>query len=59
MVKRLITKPNFFVDLIIRWGSAWVGVHYSSRFESYCIAPLPCIVLRVGRTEYKQDCKAG
>lgn len=59
MVKRLITKPNFYVDLIVRLGSLWVGVHYSERFESYCIAVLPCVVLRVGKTEYKQDCKAG
>ncbi len=57
MTKRLITKPRLFVDLIVRWGSMWVGVHYSERFESYCIALIPCVVLRVGRTEYKQDCK--
>jgi hypothetical protein len=50
------TKP-LYVDLVIRWGSFWVGAHYSDRFNSVCIALVPCIVVRIGRTKYTMDCK--
>lgn len=39
-------------DVVIRWGSFWVGVHKSRRYESYCIAFIPFVVLRVGKTSY-------
>jgi hypothetical protein len=57
MVKTLIAKPNLHVDLVIRLGSFWIGVHYSDRFQSYCVALFPCVVVRIGKTPYVMDCK--
>ena len=73
MVKRLYTRPilvtlydrglaiarkPLYVDLVVRWGSFWIGAHYSPRNQSWCIALIPCVVIRLGRTEYQPDVEA-
>ena len=47
------------VDLILRLGSLWVGGHYSERHRSWCIAPFPCIVFRIGKTPYTTKERSG
>ena len=46
---------DWYIDLVTRLGSFWVGVHYSSNYQAYCISPLPCITLRIGKTKYKKE----
>lgn len=31
--------------LLARWGSCWIGVHYSAFDRRYCINVLPCVTL--------------
>lgn len=43
------------IQFLPRLGSFWVGVHYSKLYQSYCIALVPCLVIRVGKSEYVKD----
>lgn len=54
MYKNLIIKGKH-IALIFRLGSFWMGVHYSSNHNSYCIALLPCFVIRIADNEYSHD----
>lgn len=42
-----------FIDLVLRPGSFWIGAHYSKTQRAICIALIPCVVIRVGRTKYR------
>lgn len=55
MQKEVYRGKVWNVQFIARWGSFWVGCHYSSRYQSYCIALIPCVVFRIGKTEYIAD----
>ena len=33
------------VGLIIRWGSCWIGLHWSRKHKRLCINPLPCVTV--------------
>lgn len=52
---RLHTSKKWKVDFLPRFGSFWIGVHYSSNYQSYCIAIIPCLVIRIGKTDYVKD----
>lgn len=52
---QIVKTNNWYIDFIPRLGSFWLGVHYSNTYKSYCIALIPCLILRVGRTPYKPD----
>lgn len=52
MNKRLYTGKVWNVELVVRLGSFWVGCHYSSINQSYCVALIPCVVVRFGKTNY-------
>ena len=54
MNKRLYTGKVWNIELVVRLGSFWVGVHYSSQYQSYCVALIPCVVFRFGKTNYFQ-----
>lgn len=47
------------VDIVLRWGSFWVGCHYSERHKSCCIALIPGVVLRVSKTPYDNPERSG
>lgn len=32
-----------------RWGSAWVGVHYSKACKRYCINIIPCLTIWIAK----------
>lgn len=40
--------------ILFRWGSLWVGAHWSAANRRWCINPLPCVTVWValpgGRT---------
>ena len=52
MTKFLGKVNKWNIDLVIRLGSFWWGVHYSDAYKSFCVALIPCVVLRVGKTPY-------
>ena len=52
--KRLLSGKTY-VDLILRPASTWIGVHYSSKHDSYCVALIPGVVFRIGKTKYITD----
>ena len=53
-----INGQLWHVNLVIRLGSFWVGLHRSSAHDSYCVAFLPCIVLQwTLKEEMPIDCK--
>lgn len=31
--------------LLLRWGSAWIGVHWSTANRRLCINVVPCVTL--------------
>lgn len=31
--------------VLFRWGSLWVGAHYSARNRRWCINLVPCVTL--------------
>lgn len=33
--------------LLFRWGSAWVGAHWSPYNRRWCINPVPCVTFWV------------
>ena len=33
--------------LLFRWGSVWLGVHYSAYNRRFCINVVPCVTLWV------------
>jgi hypothetical protein len=55
MIKKLFKFREWFVHFIFRIGSFWMGIHYSKKNQSYCIAVLPCVVVRIGKTDYSPD----
>ncbi len=46
---------KYYVDLILRLGSFWMGAHQSHRNHCWCINLIPCVTVRIGTTEYKPD----
>lgn len=48
-------QDKLFIDLIIRWGSCWIGCHYSYYHSSVCIALIPCIVIRIAKKPFTGD----
>lgn len=34
---------------LFRWGSCWVGVHYSPYNKRFCINLIPCVTLWITR----------
>lgn len=60
MFFRLTRFGTWRLNLVIRLGSFWIGVHRSSAYDSYCIALLPCIVLQfINNDTVPLDCKTG
>lgn len=62
MFKRLasfyIRKDMWYLNLVVRWSSFWIGLHRSSAGDSYCLALLPCIVLQWTNDPLKpKDCR--
>ena len=55
MQKEIYRGKVWNVQLIIRLGSLWMGCHYSSRYTSFCIALIPCVVVRIGKSDYVAD----
>ena len=43
------------IHLIFRLGSCWIGCHYSNNQKSYCIALIPCVIIRIAKTQYTHD----
>ncbi len=33
------------LGLLFRWGSFWMGVHYSKACKRYCINLIPCVTI--------------
>jgi hypothetical protein len=42
------------IDFIARLGSFWIGCHYSEVMRTYCVAILPCCVIRIGKRNADQ-----
>lgn len=59
MQREVYRGTTWNVQLIVRLGSFWVGAHYSNNYQSWCIALIPCVVFRIGKTEYKHDAALG
>ena len=55
IIDNAYVETDIYIDLIIRLGSFWIGIHHSKRNQSWCIALIPCIVIRIGKTIYKED----
>ena len=52
-----LKKGKNYIDLVIRSGSMWVGVHHSRNENAYCVTLFPCFTVRFGKTPYKKDSK--
>ena len=53
-------KSGWYLNLVLRLGSFWVGVHRSSAYDSYCVAPIPCVVFQfINNDSAPLDCKVG
>lgn len=52
-----LKSGGLFIDLVLRSGSMWMGVHYSKNSDSYCVTLIPCITIRFGKTPYIKDSK--
>jgi len=60
MFFRLTRVGDWRLNLVLRLGSFWVGVHRSSAYDSICIAVLPCVVLQfIKNDSVPLDCKVG
>lgn len=52
---RLFTGKKLRVDFLPRFGSFWMGAHYSKQYQALCVAIIPCLVFRFGLTDYIRD----
>ena len=58
MFWRLRRFGEWRLNLVLRLGSFWLGVHYSKSYGSFCIAPLPCVVFQfIKNDSVPADCK--
>ena len=46
------TCKRWHINVVLRFGSFWIGCHFSRKHKSICIAPVPCVVIRIARTPY-------
>ena len=52
---KLYRGKKWNIEFLPRLGSLWVGCHYSVKFQSYCVEVIPCLVFRIGKTDYVKD----
>lgn len=45
--KQATTPDQYDIALLLRWGSAWVGAHWSDYNRQWCINLVPFVTVRI------------
>jgi len=55
LISKWCNKRKWYVDILVRKESCWIGLHYSPKLNRYCLNYFPCVTITWSSISYNEQ----